>query len=585
MQNATCYRSLDNLYTSPDDRFASSHSPCNHEGECEDETSDDRLVDRDRLVVPDDDDGELTDAPPTVLEDKTDQEVAHREMTTSALCAAFVCLGLMIAIVGPCLVDLRHNVQASFQHITFIFTVRSVGYLIGALIGGILYDKMNGKLIVGFGLIGLGVSGYFIPWARSLLSLLIQMFLSGLLLGGIDTGGNMICVRLWGRKSGPFLQLMYFTFAVGATVSPLVVSPFLASQITSDELNLTTNTAIVTAPPLVHMYSQPVVFNSVRIPKLVNSSDIIDDGVNTSDLSTYLVHEFEIQTRVTDEKHDQVTNKTTRSYSDDVKREGSHLWVPFFIISSVCLVTSLPFFILYLMTSDKGDGQLQAVDSAPTSHYSHLQKDVSDSTPLSVKVCLLSLLGLFLFLYVGHEVVFGGFIFTFAVSSHLNISPQTASYLNSAFWGFFAASRASCVYIAAKISPRTILSMYLFGCFVGGVLLVAFGSKYVTILWFSTVLMGIAMAPIFPASVSWIERQFTLTGKYTSSFMVAASGSEILLPWLLGILFEKFSISIMFYVVLFLTVSAILVFTVLLFVARKCRQRERFLRKDVVDDI
>ena len=50
----------------------------------------------------------------------------------------------------------------------------------------------------------------------------------------------MFCVKLWGRKSAPYIQTLHFAFAVGAFLAPIVARPFLSNE------NLFTNTTALT---------------------------------------------------------------------------------------------------------------------------------------------------------------------------------------------------------------------------------------------------------------------------------------------------------------------------------------------------
>ena len=50
----------------------------------------------------------------------------------------------------------------------------------------------------------------------------------------------MFCVKLWGRKSAPYIQTLHFAFAVGAFLAPIIARPFLSNE------NLFTNTTALT---------------------------------------------------------------------------------------------------------------------------------------------------------------------------------------------------------------------------------------------------------------------------------------------------------------------------------------------------
>lgn len=56
---------------------------------------------------------------------------------------------MAIAILGPTFQDLAANVNKNVSQISYIFVGRSLGYFGGSLIGGILFDCMNGQLLLG----------------------------------------------------------------------------------------------------------------------------------------------------------------------------------------------------------------------------------------------------------------------------------------------------------------------------------------------------------------------------------------------------------------------------------------------------
>ena len=45
------------------------------------------------------------------------------------------------------------------------------------------------------------------------------------------SGGNVICIHLWDRDSGPYMQALHFSFGLGAFVSPLLAEPFLGHDL------------------------------------------------------------------------------------------------------------------------------------------------------------------------------------------------------------------------------------------------------------------------------------------------------------------------------------------------------------------
>lgn len=153
-----------------------------------------------------------------------------------------------------------------------------------------------------------------------------------------------------------------------------------------------------------------------------------------------------------------------------------------------------------------------------------------------VNVFLVVLVSLFLFIYVGSEVGFGNWVFTYTRT--LNLANEAeAAILTSAFWGALTLGRLLTIPIALKVSPRNILIGDLAGCLVSVLVIILFPGSLVA-LWIGTLGLGFFMAAVFPTAISLAERFLTLTGSITSWFFVGSSLGGMFLPWLVGQLFE-----------------------------------------------
>jgi FHS family Na+ dependent glucose MFS transporter 1 len=155
------------------------------------------------------------------------QEAAHpvagRLSKTAAYYLAFVALGLTTAALGPTLRSLAENTQANFGQISFLFTARSLGYLIGSFIGGRLYDRRPGHPVMALMIIGVAIGLVLIPTA-SLLWLLIGILLMvGLAEGAVDVGGNTLLVWVHRHLVGPYMNGLHFFFGLGALLSSIII--------------------------------------------------------------------------------------------------------------------------------------------------------------------------------------------------------------------------------------------------------------------------------------------------------------------------------------------------------------------------
>jgi FHS family Na+ dependent glucose MFS transporter 1 len=150
---------------------------------------------------------------------------------------------------------------------------------------------------------------------------------------------------------------------------------------------------------------------------------------------------------------------------------------------------------------------------------------------------LVGLIGLFFFLYVGAEVGFGGWVYTYAVALDLG-SEATAAYLTSSFWGALTLGRLLAIPVAARLEPRTILLGDLVGCLLS-VGFILWWADSLTATWLGAVGLGFFMASIFPTTLSLAERRMAITGQVNGWFFVGASTGGMTLPWLIGQLFES----------------------------------------------
>jgi FHS family Na+ dependent glucose MFS transporter 1 len=150
---------------------------------------------------------------------------------------------------------------------------------------------------------------------------------------------------------------------------------------------------------------------------------------------------------------------------------------------------------------------------------------------------LIALIALLLFLYVGAEAGFGGWIFTYAVALNLS-GDMIAAYLTSAFWGALTVGRLLAIPIATRVRPRWVLLGDLTGCLASaGILILWPYSSKAT--WVGTIGLGFFMASIFPTALTLAGRHMTITGQITGWFLVGASMGAMILPWLIGQLFES----------------------------------------------
>ncbi|MFN8496209.1 MAG: MFS transporter [Caldilineaceae bacterium] len=150
---------------------------------------------------------------------------------------------------------------------------------------------------------------------------------------------------------------------------------------------------------------------------------------------------------------------------------------------------------------------------------------------------LMILVVLFLFVNVGIEVCFGGWIYTYARAMHL-ANETTAAYLTALYWGAFTFGRLIGIPLSARFRPRTLLLADLIGSLIS-VLIILLWPTSALALWIGIGLGGLSVASAFAVTVTWAGRRIILTGAATSWFLVGTSLSGMSLPLLIGQLFES----------------------------------------------
>ncbi len=265
--------------------------------------------------------------------------------------ASFIVLGLSLAAVGPTLPGLAAQSGSTLSIIAAIFTFNSLGYILGALLGGRVFDRLPGRPILVTTMVSIAVLLFAVPALASNGMMMAVWFALGVAFGVLDVGGNILILWLFGVEVGPYLNALHFFFGLGAFLSPILI----------DRMVVLTG-GIQWAYWLLAVLTLPVIVWVARHPSPVRPPERDDDAAGTA---------------------------------------LPYPWLPI-------LVAGL------------------------------------------------------MFLTVGAELTYGGWIFSYAVA--LNLGPETmARVLNSLFWGALTIGRLLAIPVAGRLLPRTILFLDLVG--------------------------------------------------------------------------------------------------------------------------
>jgi FHS family Na+ dependent glucose MFS transporter 1 len=363
--------------------------------------------------------------------------------------ATFIVLGLITSAIGPTLPGLADATGSTLGQVSIVFTLISVGYMIGSFLGGRLYDSGTpAHPMMAAALLCLGGFLVALPILPARLLLGVDSLLIGLSMAVLDVGGNTLIVRVFGHDVGPYMNALHLSFGVGAFLSPLLV----------DRVAVFTG-GFGWTYWLLALLIVPVFFWMLRVP----------------------------------------------SPAHTVEEEA---------------------------------GQVQQAASG--------------------FIWLTALLAGLMFLHVGAEVAFGGWIFSYAVAIQIGTA-TTARLLNSSYWGGFMLGRLIAVPLAARLAPRTmILADLLMAAASVGVIALFPGLPLV--LWIGTFAFGLSIASLFASTLNFAERRMPFTGRVMGTFMIGGNVGSMTLPWLIGQLFEPVGPLAVMYVIGASIVAALALF-------------------------
>ncbi|HSJ88407.1 MAG TPA: MFS transporter [Anaerolineales bacterium] len=162
-----------------------------------------------------------------------------------------------------------------------------------------------------------------------------------------------------------------------------------------------------------------------------------------------------------------------------------------------------------------------------------VQKD--NQTNGAFPVVPVALIVVLFLLYVGLELGFGNWVYTYAITLKLS-TEVTAAYLTSVFWGSFTFGRLLGVWVSTRMKSHLIIVMDLIGCAVSTVIIMLWKESSLA-LWLGTFGLGLSMASIFPSIMMLAGERMQITGAITGWFLVGSGAGSMLVPWLLGQIF------------------------------------------------
>lgn len=438
----------------------------------------------------------------------------HRRKFLNTMClyGSFIAMSFAKGQIGPSFLDLQAISGVGLKGGSGMLTTMYVGYMLGALVGGVLYDRVKRSLLLANAKFILACITVVIPWCSLYWIMVAAFFLFGATVGATDSICNAELQFIWGKDGRRYMQGLHFMYSFGVAVAPLIAIIYLEQPPDN--------------PTLPYSQTNHTNKNATNSPNTTALPDIFRHG-NISYNGSVKLGEYNTFIRSPD------------------------IYKAFIITGCIIMVVflmQLTFFLRYEMTSKKTSKGSESV-----------KEEIKESRlPLFTRVqAILHMAGI-LALICGIDDTLVAFLSAFCVKE-FNWTKTEGSLITSLTCFVVAAGRFLSVFLIGVISPVNLVGMHTvltFLVFVGTYICTLYKSSLG--LWIIMPIFGYAKAPIFACIFTWTDEVFVIvTGKISSMYFLIITASMAINPLILGFLMDNFSN--LWFCYLFMGESALLI--------------------------
>ncbi|PWH15026.1 MAG: hypothetical protein DDG59_11835 [Anaerolineae bacterium] len=162
----------------------------------------------------------------------------------------------------------------------------------------------------------------------------------------------------------------------------------------------------------------------------------------------------------------------------------------------------------------------------------HPPQEEAVHSPARLRPMWFGLFCLIVLIYVGGEVSFSGWLYSYAFSLNL-ATEQTASMLTSFYWVGILLGRALAIPFSRRVELRHMVLFCLGGILVS-LAAILLNPLSVAWLWAGTLGVGLCLAPLFPTTFAFLERRAAISGSLAGFLWASGSLGGMLYPWIIG---------------------------------------------------
>jgi len=150
------------------------------------------------------------------------QEIRHLRILTIGYCLCYFALGLAFGATAPAIHLLQEQTDSTDDEINGIVAARGVGWIIGSVAAGKLFEKVRGHRLLWIALVLTTVSCVIIPLIPNIWVLCVIFAVSGAFMSWLEVGVNTLALWIWKEEVGPYMQFLHFAFGAGLGASPFI---------------------------------------------------------------------------------------------------------------------------------------------------------------------------------------------------------------------------------------------------------------------------------------------------------------------------------------------------------------------------
>jgi len=150
--------------------------------------------------------------------------LSNRRLILMTLGLAYIALGMLGVLPEVSLIQLASNTHVSLEVAGSMFTISSIGGMLGVVLSGFLIRSIKPKYLLMLGLFFVGSGSITIALTSSFPALLLGQMVVGLAFGFIDISLNTMATLAFQETLSSDLNTIHGLFGLGALLGPLILA-------------------------------------------------------------------------------------------------------------------------------------------------------------------------------------------------------------------------------------------------------------------------------------------------------------------------------------------------------------------------